>query len=83
MCDISDLSEGKSAANEIYQLIREDNVVGVREHMMAYPDTKTLIIVRPDGQIHHAAIPFAASVGSLEVLRVLMADAGESEAKPI
>ncbi|KAK8059109.1 hypothetical protein PG996_009039 [Apiospora saccharicola] len=60
MCDISDLSEGKSAANEIYQLIREDNVVG----------------------IHHVAIPFAASVGSLEVLRVLMADAGETDWTP-
>lgn len=79
---MSDLGEGKSAANEIYQLIREDNVVGVREHMMAHPDIKTWIIVRPDGQIHNAAIAFAASVGSLEVLRVLMAAAGETDWAP-
>ncbi|KAK8127202.1 hypothetical protein PG984_008310 [Apiospora sp. TS-2023a] len=82
MCDISDLGEGKSAGNEIYQLIREDNVVGVREHMVSHPDINTWIIVRPDGQIHHAAIPFAASVGSLEVLRTLMAAAGETDWAP-
>lgn len=82
MFDIFDLEEDMSAANDIYQIIREDNVVAVREHVVAHPDIKRWLIVRPDGQIHNAAIPFAASVGSLEVLRVLMAAAGETDWAP-
>ncbi|KAK8022758.1 ankyrin repeat protein [Apiospora rasikravindrae] len=82
MSDISDLDEAKLAANRIYQLVKEDNVVGVREHLMDHPDIKKWIIIRPDGRIHHAPIPFAARVGSLEVLRVLMAAAGETDWVP-
>ncbi|KAK7928256.1 hypothetical protein PG985_005254 [Apiospora marii] len=82
MCDISDAGEGEWAGNEIYQLIKEDNVVGVREHLTAHPDIKTWILVRPDGRIHNAAIQFAASVGSLGVLQILMAAAGETDWAP-
>ncbi|KAK8091525.1 hypothetical protein PG997_001886 [Apiospora hydei] len=82
MSDLFDLDNGESTANRIYQLISNDDAVGVRVHMAIHPDIKKWIIVRPDGLIHHAAIPFAASVGSLEVLRVLMAAAGETDWAP-
>ncbi|KAK8004467.1 hypothetical protein PG989_004186 [Apiospora arundinis] len=77
MSDAFNSDDGRSGANEIDKLIRANDIVGVRDYLQAHHDIQKWWLVRPDGYDDCNAITLAASVGSLEVLQILMAAAGD------